>query len=251
MSTPSHCPKCGKRICWFDNIPLFSYFILLRGKCRDCKAPISIRYPLIELFTALLWLGTTWLVANHGLALSVPGPANYWHIAFAIAFASLYMLTFIIDYETRLIPYEITVSHFVLAWLFVIYSLVTHNPMISESWLSSIIAMLALPAFFLILWYFGAMGMGDVFLALGLGTLLGWKITIAMCLIAVFVGGVFGIFVIASLILKGKYKWGTEIYFGPFLALAAYICMFYGYDLINWYLALFGFGAQAGVPPAA
>jgi leader peptidase (prepilin peptidase) / N-methyltransferase len=243
--TPSHCPKCGARIRWYDNIPLVSYLVLLRGKCRDCKAPISLRYPLVELSNALLWVLTAWLVAHHGLALSAPAPANYWHVAFAIAFASLYFLTFIIDMETRLIPDEITVAHFVLACGFLIYSIASGTPAISAGWLASLLGMLGLSIFFFILYRFNAMGGGDVSLALGLGVLFGGKLTVAMCLMAVFTGGVIGLFVILYHIARRQYKPGIEIFFGPFLALAAYICMFYGYQLIAWYLRLFGLGSHS------
>ncbi|MDQ3024717.1 MAG: prepilin peptidase, partial [bacterium] len=62
VKTPSRCPKCGTPIRWYDNIPLFSWLILLHGKCRACKAPISWRYPLVEAGTSVLWLLTAWLV---------------------------------------------------------------------------------------------------------------------------------------------------------------------------------------------
>jgi leader peptidase (prepilin peptidase) / N-methyltransferase len=241
--TPSHCPKCGARIRWFDNIPLISYFLLLRGKCRDCKAPISLRYPLVELGTALVWLGTAWLTAHAGLSFAAPGASTYWHIGFAIFFTSLYLLTIIIDFETQLIPNEITIALFVGAWLFLIFGALSHAPVISPGWVSSIFGMLSLAAFFFVLAYFGGMGMGDVFLAVGLGVLFGWQVVLATGFLAVLLGGAVAIVLLVYKLATRTYKKFTPIPFGPYLAIAAFICMFRGHELIRWYLGLFGLSA--------
>ena len=244
VRTPSHCPKCGQQIRWFDNIPLISYFFLLRGKCRDCHAPISIRYPLVELVTACIWLLTTWLVDHYGLSFHTPGIPTYWHLAFTLFFASLYFLTVFIDFETQLIPNEITIAHFAGAWLFVGYCAYAHVPGISPGWQSSLIGMFVLSAFFFILAYFGGMGFGDVLLAIGLGVLFGWKLVIATGFLAVLMGGVVAIVLMTVMFIRRNYRKKVPIPFGPYLAVSAYICMFAGHQMISWYLGLFGLGPK-------
>ncbi len=243
VNTPSHCPKCGAKIKWYDNIPLFSWLILLRGKCRACKAPISWRYPLVELGNGLLWLLTAWLVANHGFSGVPESKTSWWYLAFAIYFASLYFLTFIIDAETQTIPNEILIGHGIGSILFL---WLAQGTVFSGGWLASLFSALGLAALFFLFWKFGAMGDGDGFLALGLGSLFGWPLTLSMLVISVFVGGVLGIGIIIPKMIRKTYKPGIAIAYGPFLVLGSYITMFFGHDLINWYLTNFfpaGFSA--------
>lgn len=233
--TPSHCPKCNAQIRWYHNIPLLSYLIL-GGKCFDCKAPISIRYPMVELFNALLWLAAAWLVACYGYSGVGPDKLTYWHVAFAIVFTSVYFLTVMIDSATQLIPDEISILHFVssLAFLFI-----CAGATISSGILDSLIGMVSLAGFFFILAWFGWMGLGDVKLAAGLGLLFGWKLVIVCGFLAVFLGAIVGVAYAVYAAAKGKFKRGIPIPFGPFLAVAAFICMFRGHEILDWYLGFF------------
>jgi prepilin signal peptidase PulO-like enzyme (type II secretory pathway) len=240
VRTSSHCPKCGARIRWYHNIPLISY-IMLGGKCRDCRAPIHWRYPAVELGTALLWLGTAWLVTHLGLSGVGVENQSGWHIAFALLFASLYMLTVIIDFVTGLIPDEINIAQFAGAWLFL---LLCYGHTISPSWQSSLIGLFVLSLFFLILWYFGGMGLGDVFLAAGFGVVFGWQLVIAVGFLGIILGGIVAIVMMAVLLARRRYKRRIPIPFGPYLAVAAYSCMFVGHNLIEWYLSFFS-GSQS------
>jgi len=235
VRTPSHCPHCRARIRWYDNIPILS-FALLRGRCRACGAPISWRYPAVELGTAVLWTVTTWLVAQYGLTGIEPTSQTAWHIGFALLFASLYLLTVIIDAQTKLIPDEITVAQLVGACLFL---WLCHGATISPGWQASLLGMFVLSLFFLVLWYFGGMGLGDVFLAAGFGALFGWKLVIVVGFLGVLLGGVVAIVTMGTMLIRRRYKRGLQIPFGPFLAVAAYVCLFLGYDLLEWYLGLF------------
>jgi len=230
--TPSHCPHCQAKIRWYDNIPLISY-IILRARCRACGAPIHWRYPAIELGTALLWVATAWLVTSVGLSNVDSEQVTYWHVAFTIVFASLYFLTCIIDFQTSLIPDEITIAHFIAAWAFM---LVCQGAVISPGWLSSVIGMFVLSLFFLVLWYFGGMGLGDVFLAVGFGALFGWQLVIVVGFVGVLLGGVVAVAVIVWLTAHGKYKRGIPIPFGPYLVISAFICLFWGQNLLDWYM---------------
>lgn len=235
VRTPSHCPHCQVPIRWYDNIPLLS-FAILRGRCRACGAYISWRYPAVELGTAVLWVVTAWLVGRVGLTGVEPAAQTQWHIVFGLLFASLYMLTVIIDAQTKLIPDEITLAHFLGAWLFL---LLASGATISPGWQSSLIGMFVLSLFFLVLWFFGGMGLGDVFLAAGFGVLFGWKLVIVVGFLGVLLGGLVGIVTIACLWIRREYKPGRQIPFGPFLVVAAYACLFVGNELLDWYLGLF------------
>jgi leader peptidase (prepilin peptidase) / N-methyltransferase len=235
VRTPSHCPKCGARIRPYDNIPLLSYLIL-RGRCRDCRTPISWRYPAVELGTALLWLGTAWLVVQHGLTGLPPEQLSGWHIGFAIYFASLFFLTIVIDSQTQIIPDEICVALLAGAWLFM---WLCHGATISPGWSASLIGMFSLSVFFLILALFGGMGSGDAKLAVGLGALFGWPLIVAVGFLAVLLGGAVAIVLLLVMKARGTYRRGIPIPFGPYLALAAYFCLFAGREISAWYLSLF------------
>lgn len=241
--TPSHCPKCGKAIRWFDNVPLFSYLVLLRGKCRDCHAPIHWRYPAVEAGTALLWLATTWLVVNVGYTGLDPAAQSTWHIAFALVFASLYFLTIIIDAETTIIPDEIVVTHVIASLLFM---WLCAGATISPGWVSSLIGALALAGFYGVFCLLRAMGGGDVLLALGLGLLFGWPLIIEQGFLSILLGGIPAAGILVWLIVRGKYKPGeTAIPFGPYIGVAAYISLFWGYEIAQWYLTRFMPAEQA------
>lgn len=235
VMTPSHCPSCGAQIRWYHNIPLFSY-IILRGKCFDCKAPISWRYPAVELTTALLWLASIWITAHYGLP-NVPAASITWiHLLFVLLFVSMFFLTIVIDAMTQIIPDEISIAVFVGAWAFL---LACHGATISPGWLSSLIGMFALSVPFFIFAYFGGMGMGDVKLVAGIGALLGWQLAIVSAAVAIFSGGLIAIILIVVLKAIGKYRKGIPIPFGPYLALGALVAMFWGVLIKDWYLGLF------------
>jgi len=195
---------------------------------------------MVELGTAILWVITTWLVTHFGLANVAVSEIGTWHIVLAIILASLYLLTIIIDYETSLIPDEITITQFVVAWLFL---WVCHGQTVSPNWIDSLIGMVALALFFFLLALPGWMGLGDVFLAAGFGVIFGWKLVILVGFLGIFMGGIYGLFLMLYLMLKGKYKFGTQVPFGPYLALSAYICLFFGTAILDWYLGLFKLGA--------
>jgi leader peptidase (prepilin peptidase)/N-methyltransferase len=237
VRTPSHCPKCQAQIKWFDNIPLVSW-LALRGKCRSCGQPISPRYILVEAGTALLWVSTAWLTVHHGLTGIAPAQIRPVHVICAVVFASLYMLTVIIDLETQLIPDEITVTHFITAWVF--YFLARPDT-ITPGWQTSVICMLALPAILYLMGLMGWMGMGDVLLAAGFGVLFGWPLVAVVMMLGFILGGVVAVPILIRLVRRGEYKAGKHaIAFGPYLAVSAFICLFFGRDIVGWYLGLFG-----------
>lgn len=212
----SFCPKCNKHIEWYDNIPVLSYLFLL-GKCRHCKAPISLQYPLVELLTGILTVLFVWW---NGLSL--------WTFVLLTAVYFLIILS-VIDLELMIIPDRFSLGLMILgiafAWC---------NPNFTGVWwqreLSSIlgagVGLFGVLAIALIgTWIFKkeAMGGGDVKLMAGIGAFIGWQGVIT----TIIVGSFFGlIYAVILMIWKGK-KGSDAIPFGPFLSLGALINFFY------------------------
>lgn len=236
VRTPSRCPKCRKRIRWYDNIPLLSY-LLLRGRCRNCNELIHWRYPAVELGTALLWVGTAAAAASNGLSRVAPDGLGWWHLLFVTWFVSLAFLTVVIDAQTQILPDEISIPNLICAWAFL---LVCAPATVSHGWLDSLIGMgtLALP--FLVFALLGWMGLGDVLYVLGIGAMLGWKLTLVGGFIAVSLGGLVAITIVAVLLIQRRYEKKTPIPFGPYLAVGGVLSLFIGERLFNWYFAQFG-----------
>ena len=210
----SACPSCGAEIRPRDNIPVVSW-LLLRGRCRDCKAPISWRYPAVELGTALL-------AAACFLAFGVTLQA----LAGAIFCAALVVIT-ATDIERRIVPNRVVLP----ATVIVLALNLAWHP--SLEWpLAGLGA-----AFFLFvaaLVYPAGMGMGDVKLALLLGVAVGRAVPVAMM-----VGMISAL--VPSLVLFARYGKAARkmgIPFAPFLALGGVIALFWGADVVNWYLNL-------------
>jgi leader peptidase (prepilin peptidase)/N-methyltransferase len=224
VTPPSHCPHCSSQICWYDNIPLFSY-LLLRGRCRGCGASISLQYPLVELLNGIL---TFLLFLRFGTTL-----------AFATLFlfcSALIVITFI-DIEHQIIPDEISLSGIVIGFILSFF-------IKGHSWQNSLCGIL-LGGGSLLLVAYGyqrltgkeGMGGGDIKLLAMMGAFLGWKAVPFIILASSLVGSVIGI----SIMLLQKKDSKLAIPFGPYLAFGAVLYIFYGRVLIQWYLGLSGF----------
>jgi len=215
----SHCPKCKTPIRFYDNIPLLSY-LLLGGKCRHCKAPISIQYPIVEAITSL---SSFFLFITFGVSLSF-----FYYFSFV---AALIAIT-VIDLYHQIIPDVISLPGIVIGLL---GSLVI--PQITF-WSSLIGVLSGGGSLFLVAtvyqWLFKREGMGggDVKLLAMIGAFLGWKAVILNIFLSSFIGSIIGITV---MLIKGK-DFKYAIPFGPFLALGAVISLFWGENLISWYL---------------
>ena len=215
----SHCPHCQKPIRFYDNIPLLSYF-LLRGKCRYCKRPISIQYPLVEAITVL---SSVFLVMRFGPSLS---------FLFYFAFIAALIVITVIDLYHQIIPDVISLPGIGIGLL--------ASLLIPEItfWNSLIGVLLGGGSLFLVAtlyqWLFKREGMGggDVKLLAMIGAFLGWKAVILTILLSSLIGAITGIFI---MVWKGK-DFKYAIPFGPFLSLGAAISLFYGESLIRWYL---------------
>jgi len=212
----SACMSCGTEIRWYDNVPLLSY-VLLRGRCRSCGARIGLRYPAVELVTALL-------VAGSVLAFGLTADA-----AVAALFCVALVAVSATDLEHRIIPNKIVLP----AAVIVLVAQTALHP--SPEW-----ALCALGAsgflFVAALAYPAGMGMGDVKLALLMGAMLGRTVGVALMLgmIAALLPGI---------VLLAKYGQKARkmgIPFGPFLALGSVVALFWGHAILDGYLALMG-----------
>ena len=219
MTPRSACPKCHHNITAWENIPVISYLIL-GGKCRACKTKISMRYPLIEVFTGTLI----------GLVAYKYGYTTTTLFAWLFVFA-LVALTFI-DFDTQLLPDDITLP---LLWLGLLFNL---NGGFTDLQSAVIGAMAGYLTLWSIYWLFKiatgkeGMGYGDFKLLGAIGAWFGWQILPAVILLSSVLGAVIGI---ALILFKDKGK-NTAIPFGPFLALGGLAALFYGQSLAQLYL---------------
>ena len=215
----SACPKCGHNITALENIPIISY-LLLGGKCKGCKTSISMRYPLIEALTGALI----------GLVAYQYGYTYTTLFAWIFVFA-LVTLTFI-DFDTQLLPDDITLP---LLWLGLIFNLNGGFTDLKSAVLGAILGYLILWSVY---WVFKlitgkeGMGYGDFKLLGAIGAWFGWQIIPAVILLSSVVGAVIGI---AMIMFRGK-TGGTAIPFGPFLALGGIAALFFGQQLASFYL---------------
>ena len=233
VSPPSHCPKCNSPIKWYQNIPILSW-LALRGKCANCRAPISPRYICVELLGGLLFLA----VFIHATALSLPVYVIpvYW------IWVSLMIAGSFIDFDHQLLPDFTTVGGMVLGVAVAIFEACQ-----LRNWWVLAYSVGGLVFGFGLLWlvrWLGskafkreAMGMGDVFLMGAVGALFG---PVAV-LVTLILSSVFGSIVGVALILLSKTKLGgfTPIPYGPYICMGCLAWMFYGPQLVNLYLNLF------------
>jgi leader peptidase (prepilin peptidase) / N-methyltransferase len=213
----SACPRCGQPIAWFDNIPLLSY-VVLRARCRHCKEPISLRYPLVELLTGLLFVLTAWELGS-GL-----------HLLAGLALMATLIAITAIDLDCQLIPDVISLPGIVVGF---VLSAIAGQP----GWLDSLIGILVGGGLFFVIIVAsrGGMGGGDMKLGAMLGAFLGWKLVLVAALLAVLSGGVVAIILLA---LRSKGR-KDAVPFGPFLALGGAVSLFWGVPLLEWYLGVF------------
>jgi leader peptidase (prepilin peptidase) / N-methyltransferase len=214
----SHCPGCGYVLKWYDLLPILSY-LFLRGKCRQCRSNIALRYPLVELITGLLFLAA---YSNYGLG---------WILLSKCVFICLMLVIGLTDLEHYIIPNIIVFPGIVVGLLIAILP----GPLTLTNALASGIGA---GLFFFIIWFFypKGMGEGDVKLALMLGTFLGWPNIALAIFLSSLLGSVGGVITVA--IKHGDRK--TPIPFGLYLALGSLITAFYGQQLLQLYLNLIG-----------
>src|SRR5581483_2228986 len=217
----SRCPGCGTQLAERDNIPVLSW-LLLRGKCRTCGEPISVRYPLVELLTGVLFV-TAGLRFGYDWVLP----------AYLVFFASLVAITFI-DLEHYIIPNRVLYPRLVIA-----IPLLVLAAGVQDQWDNlerALIGAALAWAFFLILHLISprGMGFGDVRLSFLLGLFLGW-LDLRHVFLGVFFGFLLGSIVGIALMALRRRGRKDHIPFGPFLAAGAVIAVLFGSTILGWY----------------
>jgi leader peptidase (prepilin peptidase)/N-methyltransferase len=219
LSTPrSRCPSCGHAIAWYENIPLASW-LWLRARCSACKAPISARYPLIEVATAVLFALVGWRFGAEPVAL-------LWcfFCAVLVALAG-------IDWDTTLLPDNLTLP---LLWAGLASAAFGWTIPLADAVWGAIVGYLSLWSIY---WLFKlttgkeGMGFGDFKLLAALGAWLGWKMLPLIVLGSSVVGAIIGI---SLVVLKGR-DHNIPLAFGPYLAIAGVIALFFGPVLVKIY----------------
>jgi len=236
----SACPHCGHAIASYDNIPVISWLVL-RGRCRYCSAPISIRYPIVELGTALFF-ALVIAVFLPGLLATGSTAALIAAILAIVAFlylAAISVALAFIDLENFRLPNVIVLPAYAVgAILLVASSLLAGDPFQLTRAAIGAAALFGL-YFLLAIVYPGGMGFGDVKLAGVLGLYLawvGWGELVVGGFGAFVLGGIFGV---VLLIFRSAGR-KSRIPFGPWMILGAWIGILWGGDISDWYLALFG-----------
>ena len=223
LATPrSRCPHCGHLISAFENIPVVSYLIL-RGKCSHCSAPISRRYPTVEMLSAVLSGYAAW---HFGFGLAALGALIFIWAMIALAF---------IDLDTQLLPDNLTLP---LIWIGLAFNLGSTYTELSSAVIGAMAGYLALWSVY---WLFKiatgkeGMGYGDFKLLAAIGAWLGWQVLPLTILLSSLVGAVIGIILIAF----ARHGRSVPIPFGPYLAVAGVIALFWGESITSAYLGSF------------
>ena len=221
LSKPaSTCPQCGHKIRAWENIPVISY-LLLKGKCSECQSSISLQYPLIEILTGCLSLA---VAIKFGVS---------WQTLFALILTWSLVSMSVIDIHKQILPDDITLPILWLGLLISIYSIFT-DPV------SSIIGA---AAGYMILWCIyqlfklltgkEGMGFGDFKLLALFGAWFGWELLPLVIILSSATGAIIGIL----MIVVKKHEKSTPIPFGPYLAIAGWISMMWGTQIMHWYLS--------------
>lgn len=221
----SICPTCGSVLKPYDLVPVLS-FMVLGGKCRNCKSKISWRYPLIELLGGILAILCFW---NENLLFV---DMKMFFVQGTLHFLLLAMLTAIafVDIDTMEIPNGFNIAIFVLGVIsiFVFPELTILQRVIG-------IFSVSVPMIIISLLVPGAFGGGDIKMMAAIGLFLGWKLCLLSWFLAILVGGIYGIYLLAAK-KKGK---KDHFAFGPFLCVGCMVALFWGEQILNWYFASF------------
>ena len=220
----SHCTRCERIIPWYDNIPVLSW-ILLRGRCRGCHEPFSIRYPIVEAITGVLLL-----VLSLQLGWSIG-------LAFAFYFACSLLVVTYIDLDHRIIPDRVTLPGIGVALLLALVAPAEMRWDAVQSW--AIGTLVGGGILWLVAWGYElatgreGMGGGDIKLLAMIGAFLGWQGVLLSLLLASFIGSIVGVVWMVARGADAK----LAIPFGPFLSLGALVALLWGDSIVRWYIS--------------
>lgn len=220
-SPPSRCPQCHDRLRWHDNIPVVSW-VVLGGRCRRCRARISVQYPVVELVTAALFVAITMVTP--------PGPL----LIGRLTLVSLLIALFVIDLKHQILPNVLTLPGVVAGLIFSVLA----PPGLPSAALGALLGAGVLygiaGAYYLVRREEG-LGMGDVKMLAMVGAFLGWRAVLVTLILASFAGALVGV----GLVLASRGGMRRALPFGTFLALGALAAMFAAEPLIEWYAQFF------------
>ncbi|EIC23207.1 prepilin peptidase [Thiorhodovibrio frisius] len=221
----SHCPSCSHRIRAWENIPVLSY-LLLRGRCSACRAPIAIRYPLIETLTAVLSLVVV------------------WHFGFSVQAAAALVFTWsmvalaVIDFDTQLLPDAITLPVLWGGLLLSLFGVFVDAETAIIGAIAGYLSLWSVFQLFRVLTGREGMGRGDFKLLALFGAWMGWQALPQIILLSAVPGALVGI----ALIALGRQKQRTPMPFGPYLAIAGWVSLLWGAEITEAYLRWSGLG---------
>lgn len=237
----SHCASCNESILKRDLIPVISY-IRLKGKCRSCGEHISLRYPLVEILTALVFTQIYVMFVPKG---------EVWYTVFLAVFFCVLIVVSFIDFENGIIPDKIVLPGVVVGFLFNALGSNFSGSVKFVSWSESLIGIVvgAVPLYLIglvgsLIAKRDAMGGGDVKFMAMVGAFLGWRMAIITGFLGVVIGAIVGIIIKVAIRNKDIEEDNdgrdlTEMPFGLMLAIGAAIAALYGWDILFWYLRLF------------
>jgi leader peptidase (prepilin peptidase)/N-methyltransferase len=221
VSPPSRCPQCGYQLRAVDNIPVVSYLVL-GGRCRKCRKPISFRYPVIELLTMGLFL-LHYAVFDWTMLLAA-----------RLLFACAMVVLFAIDFEHQILPDAVTLPGIVAGLVFAFF--------LPPGIVSALLGALAGGGILFLIgevWsrlrHVEAMGFGDVKMLAMVGAFLGLELVILTFVLSSLLGGIAG----SVLILSRRGTMASKLPFGTFLALAALVASLWGGAMVSWYIGLY------------
>lgn len=231
----SYCPHCKNKIRWYDNIPVLS-FLILKAQCRDCKGKISWQYPSVEIFTGVMFAAVGWKFFDLADVATFPATVFY------LGIVSFLIAIFVYDWLFLEIPGLVLWP--AIGWtiafnlIFDWSRLSLGSNLLNLSTYSGTLAAFAAFMFFFLMvavsrekW----MGMGDAYLVILLGLIVGWPNILLALMLAFSIGAIIGIVLIAL----GKKKMSSQIPFGPFLVAGTFITIFFSESIISWYTGLF------------
>lgn len=217
---PSHCPSCGHRLLSKDLIPILSY-VLLRGKCRYCGTKISPRYILVELISGLFFALVFYFFGFSFFTFK------------SLIFFSLLLPVFFIDLEHMIIPDIISIPGIFIGLILSLFNGNLKQSIFGSVFYGGVLLFIYVSA--LLILKEEGMGQGDIKLGFMIGSFLGFKLSILSLFLSYFIGGLFSI---ALMGIKRK-DLKTAIPFGPFLIFSAFISMFWGEMILNFYFSFF------------
>lgn len=223
----SACPSCGSVLLPKDLIPVLS-FLFQKGKCRYCKCPISLQYPIVELAAGLMFIA---IYLKYGIS------PEFFFLCYLM---SILLIVFFIDLKHMIIPNGLVLAGIAGGLVFfAIRFFYTDTIIVGEQWYSPLLGMAAVSGFLLLIAVIGmviygqdAMGMGDVKIFVPIALFLGFKLSVLALLITIFSGGLTGLFLILTKLKKRK----SQIPFGPFIVIGTFISLMFGNNIIEWYL---------------